>query len=53
MTSIPSLAGDDLCRGDIVYETDYRRYYATLASFLGLDSSNVLGAEFTALPILS
>ena len=49
----PSLADDDLYRGDIVYETDYRHFYASLAGFLGLDPTLALGETFTPMDFIA
>lgn len=43
----PSLAKDDLERGDLKYHTDFRGIYATLLDgWLGCDSRRVLGDKF-------
>jgi hypothetical protein len=47
----PSLS--DLTDGDIKYHTDFRRVYSTLLdNWLGVDSTEVLGEKFEALPLI-
>ncbi len=43
----------DLDRGDLKFNTDFRRIYATLIDkWLGVNSAKILGAEFDHLPLL-
>ena len=51
--SMPSLAEEQLIRGDLAATTDFRRLYSSALGWLGLDSSLTFGAEsFTPLPVL-
>jgi uncharacterized protein (DUF1501 family) len=50
--AIPSLAEDDLFRGDPVYTTDYRSYYGSCLNFMGLDPATALGPGFTPVPFV-
>ncbi|MHC4515899.1 MAG: DUF1501 domain-containing protein, partial [Planctomycetota bacterium] len=48
---MPSLT--DLDRGDLKYNLDFRRIYATLLrEWLGADAREVLGGHFEKLPLL-
>lgn len=49
----PSLAPEDLLKGDLKYTTDFRSIYASiLENHMGVDSSNILSRSFDSLPIL-
>jgi uncharacterized protein (DUF1501 family) len=49
----PSLAPDDLHRGDVVHKIDFRSVYATLLDrHLGANSAGVLGKEFPKLELI-
>jgi uncharacterized protein (DUF1501 family) len=53
ITKHPGLATADLDSGDVKYQTDFRRVYATLLDrWLGCDSKLVLGGQFDHLELL-
>jgi uncharacterized protein (DUF1501 family) len=49
----PSLKSEDLDSGDVKYNIDFRRVYATLLDhWLGCDSNAVMGGRFEPLGLL-
>ncbi|MEM6560183.1 MAG: DUF1501 domain-containing protein [Planctomycetota bacterium] len=50
----PSLAADDLDKGDVKFTTDFRRVYSTLLrDWLNVDPSEVLSGEYENLPLFA
>ena len=49
----PSLESEKLDHGDLVFTTDFRTVYAALLKdWMGANSAQILGGQFTPLPLI-